>query len=77
MGVLDEAFVSRIHVSLFFKELTNADREQIWKNNIKRLKETNVRIKEDAEKYLTSPEVIALEWNGREIRNGKQRYLLN
>ena len=72
MGVLDEAFVSRIHVALEFKALSDANREQIWENNIKRLKGTNVRITKDAQEYLTSQDVMALKWNGREIRNGKQ-----
>jgi hypothetical protein len=72
MGVLDEAFVSGIHVALEFKALSDANREQIWENNIKRLKGTNVRITKDAQEYLTSQDVMALKWNGREIRNGKQ-----
>jgi ATP-dependent Clp protease ATP-binding subunit ClpA len=77
MGVLDEAFMSRIHVSLFFKDLTDDDRKQIWKNNIKRLGETNVRITKDAQEYLISAEVMARKWNGREIRNGKQQQRLD
>jgi hypothetical protein len=36
------------------------------------LKGTNVRITKDAQEYLTSQDVMALKWNGREIRNGKQ-----
>jgi hypothetical protein len=74
MGVLDEAFRSRIHVPLYFNDLTDEDRKQIWKNNIERLGETKIRITKEAQEYLVSQEVMALEWNGREIRNGKQEY---
>jgi hypothetical protein len=71
MGVLDEAFMSRIHVSLFFKDLTVADRKKIWTDNIKRLEKTKIKITDDARESLTSDELIEQNWNGREIRNGK------
>ncbi|KAF3003190.1 hypothetical protein E8E13_009476 [Curvularia kusanoi] len=73
----DEAFKSRIHLSLGYKKLDNAAREEIWNNLFEKLREDHksggLRIEYDyyAQQYVNKDdEVKALEWNGREIRNG-------
>lgn len=70
--MFDEAFISRIHVPLYFKALTNEDRQEIWRNNFARLKEeTGIEVPGPVVTYATNdPAILALNWNGREIRNG-------
>ena len=72
VGVFDEAFISRIHVPLYFKALNNGDRKKIWLNNFTRLqRETDIEVPDSVITYITSDEkLLSLEWNGREIRNG-------
>jgi len=67
--------MSRVHVSLGFPDLTDEDRELIWRNNFSRLtSNTNIQVSKAAITYLGSSEVAGLKWNGRHIRNG--RFLL-
>ncbi|KAL9118140.1 MAG: hypothetical protein Q9187_005319 [Circinaria calcarea] len=69
----DEAFVSRIHVALYYKPLRKADRIAIWENNIKRLKKQDILVTREAREYVcSSSKVLDLKWNGREIRNALQ-----
>ena len=74
----DEAFKSRIHLSLGYDKLNDAARAQIWGNLFQKLKDDHkhggprIGYDYDAKQYVTkSDEVKALEWNGREIRNGE------
>lgn len=74
----DEAFKSRIHLSLGYDKLNNDARAQIWGNLFRKLKEdhkhggSKIGYDYDAKEYVAkSSEVKALQWNGREIRNGK------
>jgi hypothetical protein len=75
MGVFDEAFTSRIHVSIQYKDLTNSDREKIWMNNFQRLenfKDRKIEVEAPVKTYVKeSKDILELEWNGRDIRNGK------
>jgi len=73
VGVFDEAFISRIHVPLYFKHLTDGDRAKIWSNNFLRLqKETGMEVHDTARTFISADEkLLALTWNGREIRNGR------
>jgi hypothetical protein len=51
--------------------LKNRDRKEIWENHFKGLKTKNIRVEDEARKYiLKDQEVRDLKWNGREIRNG-------
>ena len=73
VGVFDEAFISRIHVPLYFKHLTDGDRVKIWSNNFLRLqKETGMEVHDTAKSFIsTDKKLLDLKWNGREIRNGR------
>jgi len=77
VGQFDEAFMSRIHLSLGYEALTNDARVKIWDNLFKKLQDDHKRggpeigYEYDAKRYVKSQDVQDLEWNGREIRNGK------
>ncbi|KAL1603054.1 hypothetical protein SLS59_004710 [Nothophoma quercina] len=79
VGQFDQAFMSRIHLSLGYEELSDSSRETIWENLFEKLLEDHrsegeAGIKYDyyAKEYVThNKELLALKWNGREIRNGK------
>jgi hypothetical protein len=77
VGQFEEAFLSRIHVSLGYEKLDDAAREQIWQNLFDKLGADHERggpkivYDYDAKCYAKSKDVQSLEWNGREIRNGK------
>ncbi|KAI1173570.1 hypothetical protein F4777DRAFT_557298 [Nemania sp. FL0916] len=75
----DSAFTSRIHVALHYAPLSDADRERIWLNGFERLEREGgsgrgrVHVAVTAREYVwNSPDVRALRWNGREIRNALQ-----
>lgn len=72
-GLIDEAFKSRIHVSIYYGIFTDAQRKQVWRNNFNKLqkdKKDDITVDEGARDFvLSDPEVKALRWNGREIRN--------
>ncbi|OAG15717.1 P-loop containing nucleoside triphosphate hydrolase protein [Alternaria alternata] len=78
VGHFDEAFMSRIHLSLGYEPLSNNAREKIWDNLFKKLQQDHKRggpeitYEYDAKRYVQSRDVQALEWNGREIRNAFQ-----
>lgn len=82
MGDFDEAFLSRIHVAIGYEPLDDAAREQIWSNLFRKLKEDHkhggldIHYEYGAKEYVRkSEEIKKLEWNGREIRNGKLAFL--
>ncbi|KAK7961975.1 ATPase [Apiospora aurea] len=72
----DAAFTSRIHVALHYRSLTDADRQKIWVNSFERLERDSsgrVHVSVMAREYAyEAQEVLALAWNGREIRNAIQ-----
>ncbi|KAI0381093.1 hypothetical protein F5Y04DRAFT_281067 [Hypomontagnella monticulosa] len=79
VGLFDEAFLSRIHVSIGYESLNDAARGKIWDNLFKKIKEDHkhggleIRYDYDAKQYVKkSEEIKKLEWNGREIRNAFQ-----
>lgn len=85
VGILDEAFKSRIQLNLRYKTLEWDQRLQIWKNFLKRLQRLEQEKLRDADKISPAPhpgygvefqeisneiEVLAkAELNGRQIRN--------
>ena len=77
VGQFDEAFMSRIHLSLGYPKLDHPARSHIWDNLFRKLGEdhesggTEIRYEYDAKQYVKTSEVNNLEWNGREIRNGQ------
>ncbi|KAI8947806.1 hypothetical protein F4801DRAFT_559359 [Xylaria longipes] len=79
VGHFDEAFISRIHVSIGYERLDEKARGQIWENLFRKLKENHknggpeIRYEYEAKEYVKkSEEVKKLQWNGREIRNAFQ-----
>lgn len=70
---LDEAFVSRIHLSVNYKRLTQFDRKRIWNNVFDRIEtEKNIRVdKYDRDYLFESREIQVMGWGGRDIENGK------
>lgn len=81
VGHFDEAFMSRIHLSLGYEKLTNNGRGRIWDNLFKKLGDDHKRggpqinYEYHAKSYVKSSDVQSLEWNGREIRNGESLVL--
>lgn len=77
VGHFDEAFMSRIHLSLGYEPLTEESRNTIWDNLFDKLEEDYKRggpqidYAYHAKSFAQSPQVQVLGWNGREIRNGK------
>ncbi|KAI1348458.1 hypothetical protein F5Y01DRAFT_317734 [Xylaria sp. FL0043] len=79
VGHFDEAFMSRIHVSIGYEPLDDDARGKIWDNFFRKLKEDHksggpeILYEYDAKQYVKKdPTVKKLEWNGREIRNAFQ-----
>lgn len=74
IGTFDEAFISRIHVSIHYPDFKDRDRKEVWNNFFRKLeneREDSIRIPISTKEYATeSSEMRALKWNGREIRNG-------
>lgn len=88
VGVIDEAFKSRIHVTLLYPELTEMQTKAIWKMNLDRLKKIDKERAErahDPEMAIDETAVMEFQkrhfqecrdnrrvWNGRQIRNAFQ-----
>lgn len=79
VGHFDEAFRSRIHLSLGYKTLDDKARAQIWDNLFQKLTEDylkgagpKIEFGMSAKEYVKLARVMALQWNGREIRNGRK-----
>ena len=80
MGHFDEAFKSRIHVSLYYPQLDEETTKKIWKMNLQRLIENrdyievdNKAIKKYAKKhYMELSKAKRGPWNGRQIKNAFQ-----
>lgn len=76
IGTFDDAFISRIHVTLYYPPFNDEDRKSVWKIFFDKLKKDRgniMRIPIETKDYTNGSEVRELEWNGREIRNGKPR----
>ena len=83
VGAFDEAFKSRIHISLYYPPLDSEKTLDVWKMNLERLSKKNDRRNElmafDEEeilKYARSHYIKTsrrkANWNGRQIRNAFQ-----
>lgn len=79
VGSFDEAFMSRIHIQIAFDPLDEEARQQIWMNSFAKL-EANTEhggremlVAYSAKEFVKeSKKLRSLNWNGREIRNGRQ-----
>ncbi|KAJ4410998.1 hypothetical protein N0V82_009102 [Gnomoniopsis sp. IMI 355080] len=75
VGSFDDAFISRIHVQLFYKDFTDEDRQKVWMTFVDKLNRERgkyIRVTMDAKDYIRGTEIRAVQWNGREIRNAFQ-----
>lgn len=74
VGSFDDAFISRIHVQLYYPDFDDESRQKVWQTFIDKLDRERgdyIRLNIDAKEYLEGKELKAVKWNGREIRNGK------
>lgn len=83
VGVIDEAFRSRIHLSLRFPSVNLQSTLEIWKMLLQRIESDNdhveikIKFRKDkllkfAQKHYESHEKTESTWNGRQIRNAFQ-----
>ncbi|KAJ4419497.1 hypothetical protein N0V82_004942 [Gnomoniopsis sp. IMI 355080] len=82
VGAIDDAFRSRLHLTLYYPKLTKKQTLRIWKTNLQRLKEINVeRLNTNREPIEFNSKKIGkwvskhwkgMNWNGRQIRNAFQ-----
>lgn len=82
VGHFDEAFLSRIHVSIGYETLDDEARGYIWENLLAKLKEESrnggrkIHCDYDVKQYIKKDrDLKELKWNGREIRNGNKAHL--
>lgn len=83
VGVIDEAFKSRIHVSLRYPSLDHTSTEKIWSVMLDRIQDENknsevkIEFERDellswATKHYRKSDKNGATWNGRQIRNAFQ-----
>jgi hypothetical protein len=75
VGSFDDAFISRIHVPMYYPDFDDEQRRKVWQTFIDKLARERggtMRLNIDAKEYIRGPEMKEMKWNGREIRNGKQ-----
>ncbi|KAK1492121.1 hypothetical protein CCUS01_14082 [Colletotrichum cuscutae] len=79
VGTFDEAFKSRIHMSLYCPPLSEHQTARIWISHIRKVKANGVQIDEqEVRKFARQIWIIqglperGLVWNGRQIRNALQ-----
>lgn len=78
VGVIDEAFKSRIHISLRYPRIQQRETRQMWENILNRIERDNetseIKIKFDreallefADKHYRKNEYAETTWNGRQV----------
>ncbi|KAI8317081.1 hypothetical protein K4K59_011887 [Colletotrichum sp. SAR11_240] len=82
VGAIDDAFRSRLHLTLYYPKLVEKQSTKIWKNNIRKLEQVNeLRVKKGQQPIKYDKDEIvkwakvnweSLQWNGRQIRNAFQ-----
>lgn len=75
VGTFEEAFISRIHIMIYYPPFTDNDREAVWEGFFSKLEDEQgerMHILQSTRDYVTCAEVQGLKWNGREIRNAFQ-----
>ena len=83
MGEFDEAFRSRIHVSLYYPKLDRDATLQIWERSLMRIRKSGLQvdfsedeIRKFAEQHwLDNVAKPSRHWNGRQIKNAFQTAL--
>ncbi|KAK4208818.1 hypothetical protein QBC37DRAFT_443694 [Rhypophila decipiens] len=78
VGEFDEAFRSRIHISLYYPKLGREPTTEIWEKNIARLKASDIDIDMDKirrfidKHWEMNKNMPSRRWNGRQIKNAFQ-----
>ncbi|KAL8911012.1 MAG: hypothetical protein Q9171_003748 [Xanthocarpia ochracea] len=75
IGAFDEAFISRIHMSLYFPDLDQDNTFKVWAMNLARLQDSGRKIfveKEPIQEFARNHWKDGHRWNGRQIRNAFQ-----
>ncbi|KAK6340044.1 hypothetical protein TWF730_001819 [Orbilia blumenaviensis] len=80
VGEFDEAFRSRVHISLYYPKLGQASTKEIWEKNISRLKASGMDIDIEEDKirsfvdkhWESNKHNPSRQWNGRQIKNAFQ-----
>ena len=75
IGSFDEAFKSRIHISLYYAPLSESQTLEVWAMNLNRLSKSNRDIfidKAEIEAFARTHWKDGKRWNGRQIRNAFQ-----
>lgn len=84
VGEFDEAFRSRIHISLYYPNLDERTTSEIWEMNLRRIQTTidvDIDIDEDGIKrfyeghWKDTDKKKTRRWNGRQIKNAFQTAL--
>lgn len=75
VGMFDEAFISRINLTIYYPPFSTKARAEVWESffsKLEREREGKIRVHNNTRAYVEeSDELSALQWNGREIRNGE------
>ena len=80
VGEFDEAFKSRIHISLYYPKLDRNSTMKIWEMNLSRLERSDLNIDVNRENILgfakdrwkSDKQRPSRRWNGRQIKNAFQ-----
>ena len=75
IGSFDEAFKSRIHISLYYAPLNESQTFEVWTMNLNRLSKSNHDIyvdRSEIEAFARNHWRDGKRWNGRQIRNAFQ-----
>ena len=80
VGAFDEAFKSRIHMSLYFPPLDRASTIEVWRMNLNEAKKRNTHLHADSKRIMKFAKQHYGDpnkrqdgrWNGRQIRNAFQ-----
>jgi hypothetical protein len=73
VGFFDDAFISRIHIQLYYPDFNDDDRRKVWQTFMDKLKKergSSIRLSIEAKEYIAGSQIKEVKWNGREIRNG-------
>ncbi|KAF5522806.1 ATPase family AAA domain-containing protein 3-B [Colletotrichum aenigma] len=75
VGSFDDAFISRIHIQLYYPDFSDDERQRVWQTFIDKLareKGDTMRLTLNATEYIESLRNQRLKWNGRDIGNAFQ-----
>lgn len=75
VGHFDEAFISRINITIYYSPFNEDQRRELWESYFRKLqkeREDKMRIHIGTRDYVAeSNDLRKMDWNGREIKNGK------